>query len=204
MELPPLNQTLVRRMLEETKVYQLLKGYRNIPPANIKLLEEIMVQFSQMLIDFLQIKEIDINPLFINETEALAFDARIIVDKERVFEKLEPHRHLVISPYPKKYENTWKLGDGREVLLRPIKPRRRALVAGKVPKLQRRIHTLQVLPNNQRHTTRSTRTLLQHRLRQRNCHSHRTNRKRTQKNLGHSTRQLRARPQSRRNRLHHR
>lgn len=120
--LPPLNQTLVRRMLEETKVYQLLKGYRNVPPANIKLLEEIMVQFSQMLIDFPQIKEIDINPLFITETEAFAFDARIIVDKERAFEKLEPHQHLVISPYPKKYETTWKLRDGREVLLRPIKP----------------------------------------------------------------------------------
>ena len=38
--LPPLNQTLARRLMEETKVYQLLKGYRNMPPANIKLLEE--------------------------------------------------------------------------------------------------------------------------------------------------------------------
>jgi len=35
----PLNQTLARRMMEETKVYRLLKGYRNLPPANIKLLE---------------------------------------------------------------------------------------------------------------------------------------------------------------------
>jgi acetyltransferase len=75
-----------------------------------------------MLIDFPQIKEIDINPLFINETEAYALDARIIVDKKRVFEKLEPHQHLVISPYPKKYETLWKLRDGRTVLLRPIKP----------------------------------------------------------------------------------
>ncbi len=120
--LPPLNQTLVRRMMEETKVYQLLKGYRNVPPANIKLLEEIMVQFSQMLIDFPQIKEIDINPLFINEKEAYALDARIIIDKEKVFQKFKPHEHLVISPYPKKYESLWTLRDGRTVLLRPIKP----------------------------------------------------------------------------------
>jgi len=120
--LPPLNQTLVRRIMEETKVYQLLKGYRNVPPADIKLLEEIMVQFSQMLIDYPQIKEIDINPLFVGESEAFAFDARIVVDKKSVFEKLEPHQHLVISPYPKKYETLWKLRDGRTVLLRPIKP----------------------------------------------------------------------------------
>jgi acetyltransferase len=120
--LPPLNQTLVRRIMEETKVYQLLKGYRNVPPANIKLLEEIMVLFSQMLVDFPQLKEVDINPLFINEKEAFAFDARIVIDRAKVFQKSEPHEHLVITPYPKKYETVWKMRDGRSVLLRPIKP----------------------------------------------------------------------------------
>jgi len=120
--LPPLNQTLVRRIMEETKVYQLLKGYRNVPPANLKLLDEIMVLFSQMLFDFPQLKEVDINPLFIDEKEAYAFDARIVIDRKKVFEKLEPHEHLVITPYPKKYETMWKLRDGRTVLLRPIKP----------------------------------------------------------------------------------
>jgi acetyltransferase len=93
-----------------------------VPPANLKLLEELMILFSQMLIDFPEIKEIDINPLFIDEKEAFALDARILVDRERVFKKLEPHQHLVISPYPKKYETLWKLKDGRTVLLRPIKP----------------------------------------------------------------------------------
>jgi acetyltransferase len=120
--LPPLNTTLIRRMMEETKVYQLLKGYRNVPPANLKLLEETMLLFSQLLIDFPQIKEIDINPLLINENEACILDARITVDKDAVFKKFEPHEHLVISPYPKKYETLWALKNGQEVLLRPIKP----------------------------------------------------------------------------------
>jgi acetyltransferase len=120
--LPPLNTTLIRRMMEETKVYQLLKGYRNAPPANLKLLEETMLLFSQLLIDFPQIREIDINPLLINEKEAFILDARIKVDKERVFRKFEPHEHMVISPYPKKYESLWTLKNGQEVLLRPIKP----------------------------------------------------------------------------------
>ena len=120
--LPPLNTTLIRRMMEETKVYQLLKGYRNVPPANLKLLEETMALFSQLLIDFPQIKEIDINPLLINEKEACILDARVTIDKDRVFKKFEPHEHLVISPYPKRYETPWKLKNGQEVLLRPIKP----------------------------------------------------------------------------------
>jgi acetyltransferase len=120
--LPPLNQTLARRLMEETKVYQLLKGYRNMPPANIKLLEEILVRFSQMIMDFPQIMEVDINPLLINDKEAHILDARIAVDKDLVFRKVEPHQHLVISPYPKKYETLWRLRDGRTVLLRPIKP----------------------------------------------------------------------------------
>lgn len=120
--LPPLNQTLARRLMEETKVYKLLKGYRNVPPANVKLLEELLVRFSQMLVDFPQLREVDINPLFINEEEAMAFDARILIDKEKVFQKLEPHAHLVISPYPTKYQTLWQMRDGRTVLLRPIKP----------------------------------------------------------------------------------
>jgi acetyltransferase len=120
--LPPLNTTLIRRMMEETKVYQLLKGYRNGQPAKLKLLEETMVLFSQLLVDFPQIKEIDVNPLLINEKEGCILDARITIDKNKVFKKLEPHEHLVISPYPKKYETSWKLKDGQEVLLRPIKP----------------------------------------------------------------------------------
>ena len=120
--LPPLNTTLIRRMMEETKVYQLLKGYRNSRPANLKVLEETLLLFSQLLVDFPQIKEIDINPLLINEREACILDARIVIDKERVFQKFEPHEHMVISPYPKKYELLWTLENGEDVMLRPIKP----------------------------------------------------------------------------------
>lgn len=120
--LPPLNQTLARRMMEDTKVYQLLRGFRNRPAGNLRLLEEVMVRFSQMLVDFPQLKEVDINPLLISEKELIALDARISIHKDRKVDKLEPYGHLVISPYPRKYETLWKLRDGRTVLLRPIKP----------------------------------------------------------------------------------
>jgi acetyltransferase len=45
-----------------------------------------------------------------------------VIDKDKVFKKFEPHEHLVITPYPKKYETMWRLRDGRTVVLRPIKP----------------------------------------------------------------------------------
>ena len=122
MGLPPLNTTLIRRMLEETKVYQLLKGYRGSPPVDLKKLEETLLLFSHLLIDFPQIKEIDINPLLINEKDASILDARVVIDKQNVCKKFEPHEHLVISPYPKKYEILWSLKNGQDVLLRPIKP----------------------------------------------------------------------------------
>jgi acetyltransferase len=120
--LPPLNTTLLRRMMDETKIYQLLKGFRGAPPVDFKKLEETMLLFSQLLVDFPQIKEIDVNPLLINEKEACILDARIAIDKEKVCKKFEPHEHMVISPYPKKYELLWTLKNGQEVLLRPIKP----------------------------------------------------------------------------------
>jgi acetyltransferase len=122
MGLPPLNTTLARNMMAETKVFQLLKGYRNQPGVNLKLLEEILLLFSQLLIDFPQLKEIDINPLIMTEKEAYILDARVIFDKAKLGKKFEPHQHLVISPYPKKYELIWHLKDGREILFRPIKP----------------------------------------------------------------------------------
>jgi acetyltransferase len=122
MGLPPLNTTLIRRMMEETKIYKLLKGYRGAAAVNLHKLEQTLLLFSQLLTDFPQIKEIDINPLLINETEACVLDARIVIDKNSVCRKFEPHENLVISPYPKKYERLWSLRNGQDVLLRPIKP----------------------------------------------------------------------------------
>ena len=120
--LPPLNTTLIHRMMEETKIYRLLKGWRNAPAVDLKKLDETVLMFSQLLVDFPQIKEIDINPLLINEKEATILDARVVVDKETICKRFEPHEHMVISPYPKKYEILWLLKNGQEVLLRPIKP----------------------------------------------------------------------------------
>ena len=53
--LPPLNQTLARRLMEETRVYRLLQGYRGRPPADLRKMEEIIVTFSNLIVDFPEI-----------------------------------------------------------------------------------------------------------------------------------------------------
>jgi acetyltransferase len=119
--LPPLNQTLARRLIEETKVFKMLQGYRGKPPADLRQLEKIIVSFSNMVMDFPEIMEMDINPLGIVKGQPIVLDARIIMDKG-CLDYTSPYQHLVITPYPTRYISHWRLTDGTDVLLRPIKP----------------------------------------------------------------------------------
>jgi len=121
LALPPLNQTLARRLIEDTSVYQLLQGYRGKPPADLRQLEEIIVSFSNLVMDFPEILEMDINPLGIVNGKAVALDAKIIMDKGCLEESAQ-YPHLVITPYPSRYISHWRATDGTDVLLRPIKP----------------------------------------------------------------------------------
>jgi acetyltransferase len=125
--LPPTNQVLARRMMEDTTIYRALhRGLRNKPPANLKSLEEAIVRFSGMITDFPEIAEVDINPLSIVEGKVYAVDVRILLDPKPV-DRSTPYPHLVIMPYPTKYVVPWKLEDGTNVLLRPIRPEDEAI-----------------------------------------------------------------------------
>jgi acetyltransferase len=117
---PPLNRVLARRLMEKTAIYK--QAIANEGSLNVKVLEEALVKFSQIVVDFPEIKEIDINPLFVDENEALAVDVRIVIDPDKILAEVHPHEHLVIAPYPAKYVRQWQLKDGTPVTLRPIKP----------------------------------------------------------------------------------
>jgi acetyltransferase len=119
--LPPLDQVLAKRIMEETKVYEMLKGYRNRPPADMRQLEETLVKFSNIVVDFPEILEMDVNPLVVSKGKVFALDARIVLDKGAIGQT-DPFRHMIIMPYPEKYIVPWTLRDGTEVLIRPIRP----------------------------------------------------------------------------------
>jgi acetyltransferase len=119
--LPPLNQTLARRLMEETEVYRMLTGYRGKPPADLRQLEEIIVSFSNLIVDFPEIAEMDINPIAISNGKAYALDARIVIDNTSQ-DSPGLYPHLVITPYPVRYVTHWAMTDGTELLLRPVRP----------------------------------------------------------------------------------
>jgi acetyltransferase len=119
---PPLNERLARRMLENLKIYPLLKGYRGSTPKNIEKLIEIMIRMSYLAADYPEIAELDINPLLVTPTDAIALDARIVLDQEAIGKKLPEYSHLLLHPYPDKLIKAAKLNDGTPIIMRPIKP----------------------------------------------------------------------------------
>jgi len=120
--LPPLNESLARRMLESLKSWPLLQGYRGKPGGNIDRLIEVIMRFSYLVADYPEIKEIDVNPLLVTPEAVIALDARVLVDRDVLVRPTRPYAHLAIRPYPEEFVTERQLKDGTPVILRPIKP----------------------------------------------------------------------------------
>jgi acetyltransferase len=120
LALPPLNTTLARRMMEQTKVYTALKGVRGRGPVDLAALESLLVRFSQLVIEQPWIKELDINPLVAGEERLLALDARVVLHTADSDPAGLPRP--VIRPYPDQYTTSSRVADGQEITIRPIRP----------------------------------------------------------------------------------
>jgi len=120
LALPPLNSTLARRMMEQTKIFKALKGVRGRKPVDIDALDELLVRFSQLIVEQRWIKEIDINPLLASPDRLLALDARVVMHGPEMKEEDLPES--AIRPYPVKMVTPWTMKDGNEVVIRPIRP----------------------------------------------------------------------------------
>jgi len=117
---PALNQVLARRLVESTSIYK--RGLSKEHPLFTRVLEEVLVKFSRMIMDFPEIKEVDINPLILSKEAAVAVDARIIIDENQLTLGKPIQENLAIAPYPSEYVADCKLMNGTSVLLRPIMP----------------------------------------------------------------------------------
>ncbi|HIK43291.1 MAG TPA: bifunctional acetate--CoA ligase family protein/GNAT family N-acetyltransferase [Leptolyngbyaceae cyanobacterium M65_K2018_010] len=120
--LPPLNTTLARRMMEQTKIYQALQGVRGRQATDLAELEKMLVRVSQLALEQPQIRELDINPLLVFERTQpqplIALDARIVLTSPQD----PPLPGPAIRPYPSQYVRSWHLRDGTPITLRPIRP----------------------------------------------------------------------------------
>ncbi len=118
--LPPLNTTLARRIMEQTRIITALKGVRGRRSVDLPALEQLLVRFSYLVVEQPWIKELDINPLLASPDRLLALDARVIVHSPDVADVDLPQP--AIRPYPTQYIHVWTTRDGAPLTIRPIRP----------------------------------------------------------------------------------
>ncbi|MFN6997116.1 MAG: GNAT family N-acetyltransferase, partial [Aquincola tertiaricarbonis] len=126
MELPPLNKFLARRLIERSRVAETLVEWRGASPVDMDALERVLLRVSEMVCELPQLRQMDINPIIVDESGAVAVDARIIVDSASQGVGMgsgpSPYNHLAILPYPARYEQVWPMRGGGEYTVRPIHP----------------------------------------------------------------------------------
>ena len=120
MELPPLNQFLARRLIERSRVADTLGEWRGASAVDMDMLEHVLLRVSEMVCELPQLREMDINPIIVDENGAVAVDARIVIESAPATAR--NYAHLAILPYPARYEQVWPLRGGGEYTIRPIHP----------------------------------------------------------------------------------
>jgi acetyltransferase len=120
LALPPLNDYLVGRMIDKTRIGMLLGPFKNMPAVDRDQLEQVLLRVSEMVCELPQVREMDINPLVAEEQGVIALDARIVVVP--VKEDRKRYSHMAIMPYPTRLVRSLALPDGTPVTIRPVRP----------------------------------------------------------------------------------
>ncbi len=84
--LAPLSEPEAREMMEETKAYSLLKGIRGEAPSDIEALKNTLLRVGQLVWDFPEIVEMDINPVIVygRGEGCVALDVKMTLSKDEV------------------------------------------------------------------------------------------------------------------------
>jgi len=118
--LPPLNRFLARSMIADTRAARFLEEFRGKPAASRRAVEDVILRLSDMVCELPWLEELDINPLVVDDRRALALDARVVV--RAVSPAAREYSHMAIHPYPSKLVSDFRLFDGTEISIRPIRP----------------------------------------------------------------------------------
>ncbi|MFZ1103354.1 MAG: bifunctional acetate--CoA ligase family protein/GNAT family N-acetyltransferase [Hyphomicrobiaceae bacterium] len=123
--LPPLDLNLAHDLMRQTRVWRLLQGYRDRPPADVGAIAEVLVRLGYLVARHPEIRELDINPLLADASGVIALDARVKVE--------DPARHprvpMAIRPYPSEWETEAHMAPVGAVRIRAIRPEDEALYA---------------------------------------------------------------------------
>ena len=118
--LPPLNSFLVADLIHSTQNIARLGGLRKLPPVSIAALEEVLLRVSEIVCELPWIREMEINPLIVDEHGAVAVDARIVVAP--LAAGRGRYDHMAIHPYPAHEVIHYQCSSGELVTIRPIMP----------------------------------------------------------------------------------
>ncbi len=119
LALPPLNATMSKNLIFQTKISQVLKGARGQKAINFAKLEEALVRFSQFIVHHPCVKECDLNPILASQDGVVAIDARIILFEKSISKEELPI--CAMRPYPSQYISHYSLETGEAGVIRPIR-----------------------------------------------------------------------------------
>jgi acetyltransferase len=123
LALPPLDLELARELIGRTRVSRVLKAYRDVPAADIDAVALLLVKLAQLAADLPELRELDLNPVLVDQNGLIAVDARIAVASAEAARRGPPgHPRFAIRPYPKEWERHAELRDGTKILVRPVRP----------------------------------------------------------------------------------
>jgi len=114
-DLPPLNLALARGLITRTRAARGLEESNDQPAADRAAVADALVRISQLVIDFPEIAELELNPMFADASGVSAADAWIALRPPG-----EAAR-LAIAPYPAELAEHW-IARNEAVLIRPIRP----------------------------------------------------------------------------------
>jgi acetyltransferase len=116
-DLPPLNLPLAHAQIARSRAAATLGRFRDNAPAHEAAVAEALVRISQLIVDFPEIAELDLNPLVVDTDGVLAADAWL-----RLRQPGDTGGGLAISPYPANLVEHWTLRDGERLIVRPVRP----------------------------------------------------------------------------------
>jgi acetyltransferase len=124
LALPPLDLKMASDLIARTRVFRLLSGYRNVPAVKVSDVALTLVKLAQLAADVSELRELDINPLLVDQNGVLALDARIAVAPLDPVPKFKGtgYGRFAVRPYPKEWEQRLAIADGTGIFVRPMRP----------------------------------------------------------------------------------
>ena len=119
--LPPLNGVLARDLIDAAIRVTVPDAREGASLPNRAAVEQVLVAVSDLVCELPWVRELEIGPLIVDGEGAVAADARVLID-QGLPAGSDRYAHMAIHPYPVHLVQEWKVGDGRPVRTRPVRP----------------------------------------------------------------------------------